>query len=695
MLLLTSCKDSAINSPYTLENDSDVVAYSSFSLRPKHLDPARSYSANETIFTGQIYEPPLQYHFLKRPYQLEPLTSKTMPTITYIDDYGKEISDKHPEKVAYSLYQVEIKPGIYFQNHPAFSRDEQNDFLYHDLNDQQLENIHSLADFKIHQTRELTADDYIYQIKRLADPSVNSPILGLMSEYIIGLSDSAHKLRQSGQQYDLASLEIKGVEKLDRYRYQIKIKGIYPQFLYWLAMPFFAPVPWEADSFYQQAGLSDKNINLDWYPIGTGPFKLIENNPNSRMVLVKNENYHPDFYPIEGDKNEHQSLLTDAGMKLPFIDKVVFTLEKENTSYWNKFLQGYYDVSSVSSDTFEQAISVTEAGSLGLTEQMKRKGLNLKSTIETSIFYIGFNMLDPVVGGYSEENKKLRQAISIAIDYDEFISIFLNGSGVPAHGPIPPGIFGNTAAINQTIYSLENNSVVRRPISEAKLLLAEAGYPEGRSAISGEPLVINLDVPSSGPSAKSQFDWLRKQLKKIDIQLVIRNTDYNRFQDKMRKGQAQLFQWGWNADYPDPENFLFLLYGPNSKVKAHGENAANYKNKEFDDLFEQLRVMKNSEQRQEIIDQALAILTDDAPWVWGFHPKLISLYHSWNHNVKPNIMANNTLKYRRIDVSERDKLQQNWNSPILWPIGIIIVGLCVMILPAYIMYRRKMSKRIT
>jgi oligopeptide transport system substrate-binding protein len=184
-------------------------------------------------------------------------------------------------------------------------------------------------------------------------------------------------------------------------------------------------------------------------------------------------------------------------------------------------------------------------------------------------------------------------------------------------------------------------------------------------------------------------------LKKIDIQLVIRNTDYNRFQDKMRRGHAQLFQWGWSADYPDPENFLFLLYGPNSKVKFGGENAANYENQQFDHLFEQIRVMKDGEERQRMINEALELLTNDSPWLWGFHPKLISLYHNWNYNIKPNVMANNTLKYRRIDVIERDKLQQSWNKPILWPLGVILILICVMILPAYLMYRRKMNKRIS
>ena len=84
---------------------------------------------------------------------------------------------------------------------------------------------------------------------------------------------------------------------IDRYHYQIKIHGFYPQFKYWLAMPFFAPIPWEAIHFYSQQGMAEHNITLDWYPVGTGPYLLTENNPNRQMVLTRNPNFHGELYP--------------------------------------------------------------------------------------------------------------------------------------------------------------------------------------------------------------------------------------------------------------------------------------------------------------------------------------------------------------------------------------------------------------
>ena len=78
-----------------------------------------------------------------------------------------------------------------------------------------------------------------------------------------------------------------------------------------------------------------------------------------------------------------------------------------------------------------------------------------------------------------------------------------------------------------------------------------------------------------------------RQFAKLDIQLEVRATDNNQFQDKVRKGKHQVFWLGWNADYPDAENFMFLLYGPNAKSKSDGENTANYENPEFDKLYDE------------------------------------------------------------------------------------------------------------
>lgn len=690
------------NDPYPVAERGQSILYSAFTERPKHLDPVQSYSEDEITFTAQIYEPPLQYHYLKRPYTLIPATALEVPQSRLFDTAGRQLAtDAEAARVAYSEYVIHIKPGIRYQPHPAFAKNAEGRYVYHALLAADLERVHDLSDFPLTDTRELTADDYVYEIKRLAHPRLHSPILGLMSEYIVGLGELAAALQRhenalpaarKDEWLDLRQFPLDGVQAIDRYTYRIRIKGKYPQFLYWLTMPFFAPIPWEADRFHSQPGMAQRNLTLDWYPVGTGPFMLTENNPNARMVLSKNPNFRGERYPCTGEPDDAAAgRLIDCGKPLPFVDKAIFTREKEQIPYWNKFLQGYYDASGISSDGFDQAVQVSGQGDVTLTEGMQAQGIRLLTSVSTSTFYMGFNMQDALVGGSGERARKLRQAISIAIDQEEFISIFQNGRGIAAQGPIPPGIFGyreGEAGINPEMYQWADGKPRRKSIAEAKRLLSEAGYPDGRDARSGEPLVINLDTTAAGVGNKSRIDWLAKQFQKIDVQLVVRNTDYNRFQEKLLKGAAQLFYFGWNADYPDPENFLFLLYGPQGKVKHQGENAANYADPEYDRLFEEMRAMDNGPARLRVIDRMLVILRQDAPWVWGFHPKDYTLHHVWLTNRKPTKVGNNTLKYQRIDPALREKLRGQWNKPIVWPLALVLLAAFAIALPAWRSYRR-------
>jgi oligopeptide transport system substrate-binding protein len=690
------------NDPYPSAELGQNILYSAFVDRPKHLDPAQSYSEDEATIHAQIYEPPLQYHFLKRPYTLIPMTTEAVPVPRYVDAAGQPVAADAPN-VAFSLYDIRIKPGIRYQPHPAFARDASGSYRYAGLTPADLANVYTLADFKETGTRELTAADYIYEIKRLAHPRLSSPIFGFMSEHIVGLADLAKELRAAeaalttkagGDAWlDLSKHQLSGVEEVDRYTFRIKINGRYAQFVYWLAMNFFAPVPIEVDRFYAQKGMAEKNLTLDWYPVGTGPYMLTENNPNARMVLTRNPNYHGERYPAEGEPQDAQAgLLADAGKPIPFIDKVVFSREREGIPYWNKFLQGYYDSSSISSDNFDQAVRISVGSEVTLTPEMEAKGITLDASVAPSVLYMAFNWLDAVVGGAGERGRKLRQAISIAVDWEEYISIFMNGRGLAAQGPIPPGVYGyleGEAGIDRIVYDVANGKPQRKSIEEARRLVAEAGYPGGRDAKTGEPLVLYLDTTSRGPDDKPTVDWFIKQFRKLDIQLEVRDTDYNRFQDKVRTGAAQIFRWGWNADYPDPENFLFLFNSSQAKVKFQGENAANYGNPVFDGLFEQMKNMPNSPERQALIDRMVATLREDAPWSFGYNSKTYTLRHGWLANVKPNQMARNSIKYRKIDTALRERLRAEWNKPVVWPLAFVVLALAAAVAPAVRNYRRR------
>ncbi len=704
------------NDPYPAADRGRNTLYTFFLERPKHLDPAQSYTSDEYDIIQQIYEPPLQYHYLKRPYELIPAAATEVPRAKLYDGRGRVLPpDADALSVAYSEYDIHIRQGVLYQPHPAFAVDDKGEPLYLSLAQGDIASKYALSDFPQTGTRELTAEDFVYEIKRLAHPRVVSPIYGHMTEYIVGLRELGARLKRDNDAMlvehrrrhgasdpgvpwiDLRAYELAGVKAVDRYTYRVRIRGKYPQFVYWLAMPFFAPIPWEADRFYSQRGMNEgRNLTLDWYPVGTGPYLLAENDPNTRMVLAANPNFRGERYPSEGEPDDARAGLLDlAGRRVPFAERIVMTREKESVPLWNKFLQGYYDSAGIGSDNFDQAVRINVEGDAALTPEMERRGIRLRTSVATSTFYLAFNFNDAVVGNKGddaarERAKKLRQAVAIAVDWEEFISIFANGRGVPAMGPLPPGIFGyrqDAEGYNPVVYDWVDGKPRRKPVEAARRLLAEAGYPDGRDARTGQPLVLYLDTTERGPDDASRLNWYRRQFAKIDVQLEIRSTDWNRFQEKVRSGNTQMFFLGWNADYPDPENFMFLLYGPNGS--QDGENKSRYASPAFDRLFDEMKNLENGDRRRAIIDRMVRIAREDSPWVWGYHPRDYALSHAWITSTKPNKMARNTLKYVLLDPDMRERRREEWNVPVLWPLAAILAALLLGSLPAFLGYRRR------
>ena len=183
LILFSAAAAASWNNPYPAADAEKNILYSAFRERPKTFDPARAYSSNEYQFIAQIYEPPFQYHYLKRPYTLVPLTATGVPMPVFFDKQGRRLPHNVPvARIAYSVYEIHIRPGIYFQPHPAFARDASGRLLYHALGPGDLTEINAIGDFAQTGTREVTASDYIYQIKRLAHPKLHSPIQRLMND---------------------------------------------------------------------------------------------------------------------------------------------------------------------------------------------------------------------------------------------------------------------------------------------------------------------------------------------------------------------------------------------------------------------------------------------------------------------------------------------------------------------------------
>ncbi len=698
-----------VNSPYKAKAEQSNTLFTAFTQRsPKYLDPASSYSSDETPYTYSIYQPLYQYDYLKRPYQLVPNAAVAVITPRFLDAQGNELAADAPgEQVAQSVYDIAIKPGIRFQPHPAFARDAQGNLRYHALGEAGLQGMHGIPDFEHTGTRELTAHDFVYQIRRLASPRIVSPIYAQMSDHIVGMKaygdhlrelDAARRKAGENGWLDLREHGFEGVEALDDHTLRIRVMGKYPQFKYWLAMTFFSPMAWEAESFYSQPGMAQRNLSLNEWPVGTGPYMMTQNVANRRLVLSRNPYFDSLSYPCDGsDQDREQGLLDDCGKALPFIDQAVFSIEKEAVPLQGKFLQGYYDVPQIERGEYGVSFRVAAEDSAAKAALYADRGLQLPTTVEAGVWYMGFNWLDPVVGKgdtpeQAERNRKLRQAISIAVDWEQYVAIFEANQAQVAYGPVPPGVQGyreGVDGINPQVYDVVDGHAQRKSIEYARQLLAEAGFPDGRDGVTGRPLVLHYDAMGGASGARPQFDWMQRQFAKLGIQLEVRSTDYNRFQDKMRGGVAQIFMWGWLADYPDAENFLFLLYGPNAKAGADGENASNYRNAEFDELFDRMKYLEDGPEKEAVIFRMTEIVQHDAPWMFGYYPASGGAYQQWVGNAKPSQMVRNTLPYLKLDTELRTRKIAEWNRPVWWPLGLLILLALLLVWPAVRLLRRR------
>lgn len=678
---------------------------------PRHLDPTASYWSNDTTFTYQIYEPPYGYHYLKRPYVLVPKSAAEVARPRYLDKNGQPLPDDAPaDQVAESVYDVPIKKGVLFQPHPAFAKDEQGKYRYHTDHEQKpgwLGDIHSPVEFPHSGTRELVAEDFVYALRRHATTRVTTPIFGTFAEFIIGLKEYGELIKKEDaklrQGLDPSNLDkpfldfrkwpMAGASAPEKHLLRVRIKGKYPQWGYWMQMTFTAPIPWEADAFYAQPGMAQRGMTLDRWPVGTGPFMMVEYLQDRRHVMKRNPNYRGEPYPCEGGPGDKENgLLADCGKKTPFIDTIVATVEREGVSMKGKFRQGFYDLEVFERTDTGKDYVVDMNDSEKVRDEYKKKGFRLDTFSDVNSYFIAFNMLDPVIGDgetpeQSARNRKLRQAISIAIDWEEYSKVFPKKAGDTAMSPLPPGIFGSREDqkdfFNPVTHRLVNGKVERRPIEDAKKLMVEAGYPNGRDARTGRPLVINYDfyAPAT-PERKPEIDWVVRQFAKVDIQLEVRATDNSQFQDKVRKGKYQVFWLGWNADYPDAENFLFLLYGPNGKTKFDGENTSNYANPEYDRLFQQMKSLDDGPEKQKLVDELVKIAQHDAPWTMGFFPHASAAVQHWVYNSKPAILIRDHGRYLRLDPAERAARQKEWNHPVWWPLLLLAAGVIALVLTA-------------
>lgn len=466
--------------------------------------------------------------------------------------------------------------------------------------------------------REVEASDFVYSLKRLADSKNLSDGWWVLDGKLVGLNEWRDKnAKLPTADY---SEEVEGLKALDKYTLQFKLKKPFPQFLYSLAMPYTYVVAKEVVEKYGKQFIN--------HPVGTGPFSLAKFDQSKMITYYKNPTFREKFYPKDAS-SEYLDHLGDAGKRLPLVDKVVVHVIIESQPAWLKLNKGEIDTYSIPKDNFATAVKNNQ-----LSGELLTKGFVLKIVPQLDLTYTAFNYDNKLF-----HNKKLRQAMYLAFDEGKSNTLFYNSTAFPAQGVIPPGIGGN---IKGYVNPFKGPNV-----EAAKKMLAEAGYPEGK----GLP-EITYDIADSTTS-RQMAEFFQKQMDQIGIKIKIQASPWPEFLAKQKKRSLQMYGAAWGADYPDGENFLQLLYGPNA---SPGANSSNYNNPEFNKEFEAAVVMPDSPERTARYEKLNKFLAEETILMFNNHRQSYSVSQGWLKNYHYSDLNNDYVQYLNVDNAKKAEL---------------------------------------
>ncbi len=542
--------------------------------RIRGFDPAHAGDQASILAVGKVYEGLLQYAYWDRPYRVEPLLAASMPDVS---EEGL-------------VWRISLRKGIYFTDDSCFTQTGG-------------------------QGRELTAQDVVYSILRIADVKVGSGGYWVFRGKIVGLDEFREASRgDAPTDYDSP---IEGLRAVGTHEVEIRLKAPYPQMPWVLAMPYAFVVPREAVEAYGKEFVN--------HPVGTGPYVLASARQNYRYEYRENPKWaqtgRVELMPAHAPG-------PDAGRPLPIAKRIVNSVVGDPSTSWLMFLSGQLDRVDVSRDQWDSIITPEKE----LRPDLLERGIGLSKSPQLSISYTAFNMDDAVVGN----NKKLRQALTCAFDSAQWKD-FQNGRLMTPNGPVPPGVAGHSEQEPPFPFDLER----------AKQLLAEAGYPEGKDPATGRRLKLTLELGSAdNPETRQAAELMASFMDRIGVVLEPSYNNWPALLKKIERRQAQLFSLTWLGDYPDAQNFLQLFASENA---SPGPNRSNYHSEDFDRLYREMIALPDSPEREALCQAATAVVMEDCPWILTAYPMAFSVRHAHLHNYQRHDFWCGMEKYLRVE----------------------------------------------
>lgn len=452
-------------------------------------------------------------------------------------------------------------------------------------------------DFAEGKGRELTAHDIVYSWLRVCDPAIKTAGFWIFDGKIKGLNEWREKKQKGFADYNTP---VAGLEVKDPYTLVVKVVKPYYQFHFLLTTHYTAIVPREIVQILGPDFMSQ--------PIGSGPFQMKRWTRSSQIVLEKNKNY----WNPSGAAH---------------IDQLIIREITEDQPRWLEFLKGDLDIALVPKDNFDSTIQNGQ-----LLPDLKKKGLELIVSDDMDILYIGFNMADPILG----KNKDLRKAMALAHDSNLAIQKFLNGRAVLAETLIPPNTLGFDAEFKNPLHKFN--------LEAAKELLKKAGYPEGK----GLP-EIEFSV-GANPTYRQMAELFQQEMQAIGIKIKISIFSFPQFIERLKNRKNQMWLVGWTGDFPEASNFYQMLHSVN---QSPGPNYMNFKNAEYDRLYDQSQAVPAGAARVKNYAKMNAIIAEEVPMILEAHRLSYTVYHPWVKNLYRHGMIYDYYKYIQLDLPKK------------------------------------------
>ena len=545
-----------------------VLRYA-FPIAETGFDPAQISDLYSRIVTAHIFDAPLSYDHLARPFKLKPLIAVAMP----------EVSDD------FRTYTFRLRPGIYFADDPAFKG----------------------------QRRELVAQDFVYSVKRAYDPKLKSPGQSILEdEGIIGLQQLYADAVRNKKPFDY-DREVEGLRALDRYTLRVQLRESRPRHLYvWAARDVYGAVAREVVEHY-----GDRIMN---HPVGTGPFRLADWRRSSRIVLTKNPTYREDLYDAapNADDAEGRALVQSfKGRRLPMIDRVEIAIIEQSQPRWLSFLNGEQDfMERLPNEFVDQAVPGGK-----VAPNLAKKGVQAWRALGSDVTLTVFNMDDPLVGGYSPEKVALRRAMALGNDVAREIRIARHGQAIAAQSIVTPLTEGYRSDLRTEMSEYDP--------ARAKALLDVYGYLDRdgdgwRERPDGSPLVLQMSTQSDQASRQLDELW-KKNMDGLGLRAVLKTAQWPENLKAARSGTFMLWRVGSMAATPDGQGALERAYGP-SIGKG---NLARFRLPEFDKIYEALKLLPTGPERQALFDRSARLMAAYAPYRVSVHRILTDLGYPW------------------------------------------------------------------